>query len=116
MPPEIRAIGIEGLPEVQAGDDLAGQIMAAAAAQGTPVEEGDVLVVTQKIVSKAEGRVMTIDEVEASPLAVAITEGHRRDPAPYGNDTAGKPPHRANGPGGYYQRDPAWLHLRQRRH
>ena len=67
MPPEIRAVGIEGLPEVQAGDDLAAQIMDAAAAQGTPVEQGDVLVVTQKIVSKAEGRVMTIDEVEASP-------------------------------------------------
>ena len=80
MPPEIRAVGIEGLPEVQAGDDLASQIIDAAAAQGTPVEDGDVVVVTQKIVSKAEGRVMTIDEVEASPLAVAITEGHRRDP------------------------------------
>ncbi len=80
MPPEIRAVGIEGLPEVQAGDDLAAQIIDAAAAQGTPIEDGDVVVVTQKIVSKAEGRVMTIDEVEASPLAVAITEGHRRDP------------------------------------
>ena len=80
MPPEIRAVGIEGLPEVRAGDDLAGQIMDAAAAQGTAIEDGDVVVVTQKIVSKAEGRVMTIDEVEASPLALAITEGHRRDP------------------------------------
>ena len=80
MPPEIRAVGIEGLPEVQAGADLAGQIIDAAAAQGTPIEDGDVVVVTQKIVSKAEGRVMTIDEVEASPLAIAITEGHRRDP------------------------------------
>ncbi len=80
MPPEIRAVGIEGLPEVRAGDDLAAQIMDAAAAQGTPVEAGDVVVVTQKIVSKAEGRVMAIDEVEASPLAIAITEGHRRDP------------------------------------
>ena len=80
MPPEIRAVGIEGLPEVRAGDDLAGQIIAAAADQGTPIEDGDVVVVTQKIVSKAEGRVMTIDQVEASPLAVAITEGHRRDP------------------------------------
>ena len=80
MPPEIRAVGIEGLPEVQAGDDLAIQIIDAAAAQGTPIEDGDVVVVTQKIVSKAEGRVMTLDEVEASPLAVAITEGHRRDP------------------------------------
>ena len=80
MPPEIRAIGIAGLPEVQAGDDLAAQIMDAAAAQGTPIADGDVLVVTQKIVSKAEGRVMTIDDVIASPLALAITEGHRRDP------------------------------------
>ena len=80
MPPEIRAVGIEGLPEVQAGDNLAVQIIDAAAAQGTPIEDGDVVVVTQKIVSKAEGRVMTIDEVEASPLAIAITEGHRRDP------------------------------------
>ena len=80
MPPEIRAVGIEGLPEVRAGDDLATQIIDAAEAQGTPIEDGDVVVVTQKIVSKAEGRVMTIDEVEASPLAVAITEGHRRDP------------------------------------
>ena len=42
MPPEIRAVGIEGLPEVQAGDDLAAQIMDAAAAQGTPIESGDV--------------------------------------------------------------------------
>ena len=80
MPPEIRAVGIEGLPEVQAGDDLAAQIMDAAAAQGAAIDDGDVLVVTQKIVSKAEGRVMTIDEVEASPLALTITEGHRRDP------------------------------------
>ena len=80
MPPEIRAIGIAGLPEVQAGDDLAAQIMDAAAAQGTPIADGDVLVVTQKIVSKAEGRVMTIDDVIASPLALAITAGHRRDP------------------------------------
>ena len=80
MPPEIRAIGIAGLPEVQAGDDLAAQIMEAAAAQGTPIADGDVVVVTQKVVSKAEGRVMTIDNVAPSPLAQAITEGHRRDP------------------------------------
>ena len=80
MPPEIRAIGIGGLPEIGVGDDLAGLIMDAAAAQGTPVADGDVVVVTQKVVSKAEGRVMTIDDVVASPLALAITEGHRRDP------------------------------------
>ncbi len=80
MPPEIRVIGVEGMPEVVAGDDLAAQIMDAAQAQGTTIQAGDVLVVTQKIVSKAEGRVVPIDSVEASPLALAISEGHRRDP------------------------------------
>ena len=80
MPPEIRAIGIEGMPEVQAGDDLASQIMDAATLQGAPIETGDILVVTQKIVSKAEGRVVRIDSVDASPLAVSISEDHRRDP------------------------------------
>ena len=80
MPPQIRIIGIEGMPEVQPGDDLAGLLLAAMAQQGTPPQAGDALVVTQKIVSKAEGRVVSLDGVEPSPLAVAITEGHRRDP------------------------------------
>ena len=80
MPPEIRVIGIEGMPEAKPGDDLAGQMLEAAQRQGTFIESGDVIVVTQKIVSKAEGRVVSIDSVEPSPLALAITEGHRRDP------------------------------------
>ena len=80
VPPQLTVIGIEGMPEAQPGDDLAVQIMAAAEAQETPLQAGDVLVVTQKIVSKAEGRVIRIEGVEPSPLAMAITEGHRRDP------------------------------------
>ena len=80
MPPQLSVIGLEGMPEVRPGDDLAGQIIVAAQAQGIPVASGDVLVVTQKIVSKAEGRVISIEGIEASPLAVSITEGHRRDP------------------------------------
>ncbi|MDE2843517.1 MAG: coenzyme F420-0:L-glutamate ligase [Chloroflexota bacterium] len=80
MPPRLTVIGIEGMPEARPGDDLPEQLMQAAVAQGTPLETGDVLVVTQKIVSKAEGRVISIDDIEPSPLAIAITEGHRRDP------------------------------------
>ena len=80
MPPEIRAIGIQGIPEVQDGDDVAALIIAAAQAQDTAISDGDILVVTQKIVSKAEGRVVSIDNVAASPLAETISEGHRRDP------------------------------------
>ena len=80
MPPEVRVIGVQGMPEIQPGQDIAGLLMDAAQRQGTPVESGDVVVVTQKVVSKAEGRVVSIESVEASPLAVTITEGHRRDP------------------------------------
>ena len=80
MPPEIRVIGIEGMPEVREGDDLASLIIAAAGGQGARIVAGDVLVVTQKIVSKAEGRVIDMKEIAPSPLAVALSEEHRRDP------------------------------------
>ena len=80
MPPEIRVIGVEGMPEVKPGDDVAAQFMDAARDQGIDIEDGDVVVVTQKVVSKAEHRVLAIDDVEPSELAVRITEGHRRDP------------------------------------
>lgn len=53
--------GITGIPEIRPGDDLAGIVVAAAAEQGTPLANGDVLVVTQKVVSKAEGRLVTLD-------------------------------------------------------
>ena len=80
MPPEVRVIGIQGIPEIKPGDDLAGQLIDAAQGQGTPIEAGDVVVVTQKVVSKAEGRVISFENIEPSPLAVTITEGYRRDP------------------------------------
>ncbi|HZP31485.1 MAG TPA: coenzyme F420-0:L-glutamate ligase [Acidimicrobiia bacterium] len=60
MPP-LRVIPIEGIPEVEPGAELAELIADAAAAQGSPLEAGDCLVVTQKIVSKAEGRLVPLD-------------------------------------------------------
>ena len=80
MTPEIRVIGIPGMPEIEAGDDLASLIADAAERQDLPIEQGDVLVVTQKIVSKAEGRVVRVEEIAPSPLAVQLSEGHNRDP------------------------------------
>ena len=80
MPPEVRVIGITGMPEFKDGDDLAGPMMDSAEAQGTPILDGDILIVTQKIISKVEGKVVRISDIEASPLAISITEGHRRDP------------------------------------
>jgi coenzyme F420-0:L-glutamate ligase/coenzyme F420-1:gamma-L-glutamate ligase len=61
---EVRVIPVEGIPEVREGDDLAALLAAAAA-----FEDEDVLVVAQKIVSKAEGRVVSLDGVEPSEAA-----------------------------------------------
>ena len=78
-PPELRIIGVTGLPEVRPGDDLAAMIAAAALAQGTPLAEGDVVVITQKIVSKAEGRVIPLASVTASPFAEKLATEFQKD-------------------------------------
>jgi coenzyme F420-0:L-glutamate ligase/coenzyme F420-1:gamma-L-glutamate ligase len=80
MVPQLRIIGITGIPEVSRGDDLAPLIFDAAQAQGTPFEANDVVVVTQKIVSKAEGAVVDLREVEPSPLAEEFARQYDKDP------------------------------------
>lgn len=80
MVPEIRIIGIEGLPEVKPGDDLCGLMADAVTAQEVNLGDGDVLVVAQKVVSKAEGRLVNLEEVTPSSLAVEIASLHERDP------------------------------------
>ncbi len=57
----LAVIPITGIPEVQADDELAELIATAAQAQETPLTDGDCVVVTQKVVSKAEGRLVPID-------------------------------------------------------
>ncbi|MGE0228533.1 MAG: coenzyme F420-0:L-glutamate ligase [Dehalococcoidia bacterium] len=79
-PPEVRVIGVTRIPMVQRGDDLAAFIGDAAAAQGTPVEAGDVIVVTQRVVSKAEGRVVPLDSFEPTPFARAWAARNDKDP------------------------------------
>ncbi|MGH7786953.1 MAG: coenzyme F420-0:L-glutamate ligase [Candidatus Binatia bacterium] len=72
---------IGGVPMVQAGDDLPALLFAAIAAGGQALADGDVLVVCQKVVSKAEGRLVDLRTVTASPFArqiAAATEG--KDP------------------------------------
>jgi coenzyme F420-0:L-glutamate ligase/coenzyme F420-1:gamma-L-glutamate ligase len=60
--------GIEGLPEIRPGDDLAALIVERAG----PLGHGDVVVVAQKVVSKAEGRIRTLTDVTPSERAVAL--------------------------------------------
>lgn len=73
--------GIPGLPEITNGADLATLIAEAAMAAGTPLQSGDVLVVTSKIVSKAEGRSVDLATVDVSPFAKQYAEKWEKDPA-----------------------------------
>ena len=76
----IQLIALDGIPEVREGDDLAQLIVAAAEAAAIGLDERDVLVVTQKVVSKAEGRLIDLATVEPRPWAVEFGTRWRRDP------------------------------------
>ncbi len=80
MAPRYEVIGIEGIGEVRAGDDVARIVREAAARQGTPLANGDLLVISQKIVSKAEGRLLRLADVTPSPVALSMAAGLGRDP------------------------------------
>ncbi len=81
-PARVEIIALAGLPEIQAGDDLAALIGDALAATpgALPLAPGDVVVVTQKVVSKAEGAVVDLRTVEPRPDAVTWAERWDRDP------------------------------------
>jgi coenzyme F420-0:L-glutamate ligase / coenzyme F420-1:gamma-L-glutamate ligase len=70
----ISLIPVHGLPEIQQGDDLAAMVV-----EHVALEDRDVLVLAQKVVSKAEGRVVRIDDYEPSARAVELA-GDERDP------------------------------------
>jgi len=68
------------IPLVVPGDDLAALLLAALAAEGLQPADGDILVVAQKIVSKSEGRMVRLRDVEPSPEALAIASETDKDP------------------------------------
>jgi coenzyme F420-0:L-glutamate ligase/coenzyme F420-1:gamma-L-glutamate ligase len=78
----LEVVALEGVPEVRPGDDLAGLIGDAIerTAGARPLREDDVLVVTQKVVSKAEGAIVDLTTVEPRPQAVEFAATYDRDP------------------------------------
>jgi coenzyme F420-0:L-glutamate ligase/coenzyme F420-1:gamma-L-glutamate ligase len=74
---EVEVLGVEGFPEVRPGDDLNSMISGAVARDLRP---GDVLVVTHKIVSKAEGRLVDLRTVEPSTFAKGYATRYGKDP------------------------------------
>jgi coenzyme F420-0:L-glutamate ligase/coenzyme F420-1:gamma-L-glutamate ligase len=77
----VEIIPVKGLSEVKEGDDLGDLIHKAAAIQGTPLLERDIVVVTHVIVSRAEGNVVNMDNVVPSEFARKIGEEFNTDPA-----------------------------------
>lgn len=80
MPRTLTAVAVEGVPEVHPGDDLAGLIAGALARQEETIEPGDVLVMAHKIVSKAEGRIRRLADVQPGPRAIELGQALGKDP------------------------------------
>ncbi len=69
-----------GIPLIDAGDDVAAIILETAAAIGLRFADGDVLVIAQKIISKAEGRLMRLSDVEPGEAAQVLAAETEKDP------------------------------------
>jgi coenzyme F420-0:L-glutamate ligase / coenzyme F420-1:gamma-L-glutamate ligase len=78
----LTVIALEGIDEIELGDDLGAAIVTAlrSTPDALPVREDDVLVVTQKIVSKSEGAIVNLTAITPRPEAVAFAERWKRDP------------------------------------
>ncbi len=78
--PSVLTFGVPGLPEVKPGDSLGELIVGAVRRNNIRVVERDVFVVTQKVVSKAEGRMVGLDSVEPSARAREFAAELKKDP------------------------------------
>ena len=76
----LEVIALQGLPLVEAGDDLATLVASAFKPNGVTPRAGDVLVVAQKIVSKAEGRLVDLSSIQPSAQAVGLAADVGKDP------------------------------------
>lgn len=77
---DVRLMSLPGMPEVGEGDDLARLIWQAAGRAGWALQSGDVLVIAQKVVSKAEGRITRLQDVEPSQRAFELAREMNTDP------------------------------------
>jgi coenzyme F420-0:L-glutamate ligase/coenzyme F420-1:gamma-L-glutamate ligase len=76
----INIIPVRGMPNIQRGDNLGNLIVAKLKDQREQFQQGDITVVTQKIVSKAEGRVIALSGVNPSPFAAFVAKETGKDP------------------------------------
>jgi len=77
---KVEVFPIEGIPEVRQGADIASLILRALSKAGLRVRDRDVIVIKQKIVSKAEGRVVKLDSVKPGDEASRLAQQQGKDP------------------------------------
>lgn len=77
----VQVIGITGLPIIEAGESVAELVCDASRKQGTPIRDRDIVVVTHVFVSRAEGNVVSLENVVPSEFAKKIAEQFGKDPA-----------------------------------
>src|SRR5438876_2546869 len=79
MSAELRIVPIKGIGEIPPGTDLGVLIYEALPANQLSLQQGDIVVVTQKIVSKAEGQVVNLNEVQPSEFAQIAAAQSKKD-------------------------------------
>ena len=77
---QVTISAIPGIPEIESGDDLAQIILASLERAQISLEEGDILIVAQKVVSKAEGRLVALNKVTPSEEALTLAQQVNKDP------------------------------------
>lgn len=76
----LQIVSIKHIPEVQTGDDVAALLLTALKKQKIMLRHGDIVCVTQKIISKSEGRIAALDDVNPSPRAKKLAKKLDKDP------------------------------------
>jgi coenzyme F420-0:L-glutamate ligase / coenzyme F420-1:gamma-L-glutamate ligase len=71
---------VKGIPDIKSGDDVGKLIVQRVESQGDEFQRGDIAVISQKIVSKAEGRTLTLSKVTPSEFARTIAKETGKDP------------------------------------
>jgi len=76
----IEIFAIQNMPLIKEGDNIADIIVTAAQRQNTPITNKDIVVITHKIVSKAEGNIVNLEKVSPSERAIQLAQKTEKDP------------------------------------
>lgn len=80
MVKKIELIGLETLPEIKKGDDIGKIIVDSCKRENVALNDGDIIVISHKIISKAEGRIINLSEIAPSNKAIEIAKVVNKDP------------------------------------